>query len=153
MVDDQGVTFVADSVAQRPVPALRVVAYNDRTERSRLVVQLAAAEASSIYQVTPAQPQVVPSYPPPTGGGTTGPGGGGGTPPGSRPSGSPLPPQLDPTAPVALPVDRLGSGLPGLLRRPLGEAALTAAVLGMFGTALLTVWRRRCLVTVLEGSK
>jgi hypothetical protein len=154
-VDDQGVTFASDSVAQRPVPALRVVTYNDGTERSRVVAQFAAVQASSILQVFAESPYPPPPTTPPTlpplptplptvGGPPTVP---------THDGPLPVPPRPSPTAapPVALPPERIGvEGLSGLLRRPLGEATLLALLLGLYATAAATAWRRRRLVRSLE---
>lgn len=51
-LNDQGVIFPADSVAARPTPALQLEVFTDSTDRSRTVLQLAAVEASSIFDVS-----------------------------------------------------------------------------------------------------
>ncbi len=158
VVDDQGVVFLGDSVAQRPVPALRIVTYNDGKERSRVVTQLAALEASSIYQISPPEQPFRPPGTPPTAAPSGGPGGGTpgtpgtpgrpGTPgtPGGGGGGGDEPAAGDPPAAAVA-----AGGLPGLLRRSLGESALTASLFLLFGAAALTPWRRRRLVRAVEA--
>lgn len=50
-VNEQGKVFAGDATTRRALPALQIDVYNDATERSRYVVQLAAVENSSIYSV------------------------------------------------------------------------------------------------------
>lgn len=57
-MNNQGSTFEAES-ASRAVPALQISLYNDSEEKSRVVTQLAAIEANSIYTNTPIDEQDV----------------------------------------------------------------------------------------------
>jgi hypothetical protein len=59
-LNQQGVIYTFDSIAQRPDPALRLVVYNDSQQASRVLVQLAAVQASALYLISD-----TPSFPPP----------------------------------------------------------------------------------------
>jgi hypothetical protein len=130
----------------RAVPALEIVAFNDTAEKSRLFVQLAAIEASSIYGITPLSVD-------------EGEGNNGG---GPLPGGVDLPPTLPPVDPgtgVPTPPPNIGpppggsvglvSGVSLILRSP-KEALLFGGLLMLFGTAAAGLVRRRLLLRLLE---
>lgn len=51
-VNNQGTVFTGEEGA-RTVPAMQITVYNDTREKSRLLLQLAAVQANSIYTITP----------------------------------------------------------------------------------------------------
>ena len=168
-VNDQGKVYPGDATTRRSVPGLQVDVYNDSTERSRYIVQLAAAENSSIYTVNRSADDA------PCDMGGCIPGGFDGPPPLdsgdlSTSSGGSLETataSLDDAAPVsdiAMPPAVGGSsrrpsssvgrtGLDGLIlaRRNLGEGGLMASFLVLVAAAVGAVARRRRLHSVLAA--
>lgn len=170
-VYNQGATFAAEG-ASRAIPALQVTVFNDSVERSRLVVQLAALQANSIYTISaPVPPPPVDPPPPPVEtdlepplpkADTT-------SIPDVGTSGISSPPQLPPTKGAAVkPVSGGGSepvaaevddaipvaqgpveGVLAMLRHSPAEALLFAGVWLLFGGAGWAVYRRRALVSLL----
>jgi hypothetical protein len=127
----------------RSVPAVEIVLYNDTSAKSRVVIQLAAIQASSIYGITMLPPDVL------------------GEPPIALP---PLAPILPPTQPN-FPVPNLGgggqvsTGGPGtnlvrtglfLIRSP-KEALLVGLTMLLIAGAFAAAWRRRTLIRSLGG--
>ncbi len=55
---NQGTSF-SDENNKRPAPALEVVVFNDSAEKSRLVMQFAAVQASSIYTISCPEPNSI----------------------------------------------------------------------------------------------
>lgn len=153
-VNNQGVTFGAES-ASRAVPALQLVVFNDSEERSRLIVQLAAIQANSIYTIAPAPEYDSPlpldrsdvvDQAPTSPVGSTSSFDLGGTPAAPVAGGAASVP-----APIAAPVAQaLATRLAFLARTP-GEALLVAAVWLIFGAAGMSVVRRRALLQILSG--
>lgn len=161
-VNEQGKVFDGDTTTRRSLPGLQVNVYNDSTERSRYVVQLAAVESSAIYTVNSS-----PDEPPCDTGGCI-PGGFDEPPSGDDISGvdarsSDMSTELaagltDGSAPAELTsLPATGrrpnrsvqdNGLRGLVvsRRDLGDGALMASFLTLVGAAVALVARRRRLV-------
>jgi hypothetical protein len=132
--------LVVNNDPLRAVPALEVVVYNDNEDKSRVVVQLAAIQASSIYGVKP-----LPGTEPPETG-----------PPTERPLPRVEPPALpvpviDGVLPVAPPggpggpVARIVRSALLLLRSP-REALLFGMAMLVFAGAAAALWRRRALL-------
>ena len=153
----QGTAF-AQEAESRAIPALRLVIFNDSVERSRLLVQLAAIQANSIYTITPRSEVEIPKAPlldvpeapvESTSGSSTTTGGptlGGG---GSGDLGSVAASEPVAAAPVSAPLDIPGV-LAFLVRSP-REALLVAGVWLLFGGAAGAVLRRRQLIGILGG--
>ncbi len=118
------------------VPALQLVVYNDGADRSRLLVQLAGVQASSIYEIT----QVHPISPFDDGQLLTT----------DLTTFADLPPVPDAPRPAAsrsflvTTVRRFAEGLGILFRSPL-QAIGIFAFLSLFGLAAGATWRRRAL--------
>jgi hypothetical protein len=165
-VDNQGTTFSGEA-ASRAVPSLQITVYNDTVEKSRLLVQLAALQANSIYTNSPYSDQIAPPPPAPEnqdgntsapsstlGGGSSGgsvssdmgAGGLGDTGGNGLSSGSESGTAL--AAPVAA---ELGPGVLAFLTRSPKEALLFAGVWLLFGGAVMAIVRRRSLLGVLTG--
>lgn len=156
-VNNQGSTFAAEA-ASRAVPGLQVTVFNDTVEKSRLVVQLAAIQANSIYTNSLQQDQPVSepvddlpdvTDPVATDLDTTGPVSGG-------PSGGGTAPVADggaPQAPVALaPVAApIPDGVMAFLTRGPAEALLFGALWSLFGAAGVSLYRRQALLRLLQG--
>jgi hypothetical protein len=161
-VNSQGVVFGNENPTERPVPAMQITIYNDGTEHSRALLQLAAIQASSIYTISalgPAGP--LPGVTTPTSG-----------------SSAPqtIPSHASASAPVtgnALaapvvaegPVTTVAAGNPTqstsvspagslafVLRTP-KEALAIAATLLLFACAGLLMARRQVLLPVLDGKE
>ena len=128
------------------VPAMQIEIYNDYGQKSRVVLQLAAIQASSIYGIS-----VLPTYQPPPGGGGL--------------LGSILPPISHNSAGPSTIVDGKylggsvgGSALRrftlgvGLLFRSPKDSLLFALVCLLFGGAAVLVRRRQLLASSLEES-
>jgi hypothetical protein len=158
-VNNQGTTFGGEA-ASRAVPGLEVVMFNDTVEKSRLIVQVAAVQASSIYTNSPQTDPVLqpPADPPPADdtGDVTAPsldggslsGGAGSAPIGSGDGGVPDAPPASELAPVAAP---LPEGVLAFLTRGPAEALLFAGLWMLFGAAGVSVYRRRALLAILRG--
>jgi hypothetical protein len=157
-VNNQGTTFAGEA-ASRAVPGLEIVAFNDSVEKSRLVVQVAAVQASSIYTNSPqTDPPVAPPVdaPPavdtdakaavPAGDGSI-PAGGSGVPASGGGDGAASAPAGE-LAPVAAPIPE---GVLAFLTRGPAEALLFAGLWMLFGAAGLGVYRRRALLQVVRG--
>ena len=168
-VNDQGKVYPNDATTRRSVPGLQIDVYNDSTERSRYVVQLAGAENSSIYTVN----KRADDAPCDMGGCIPG----GFDEPSPRDSGDPASSSggsletatasLDDAAPVsdiAMPPAVGGSGrrpsssagrsgLEGLIlaQRSLGDGGLMASFLVLVAAAVGAVARRRRLHSVLAA--
>jgi hypothetical protein len=160
-VNEQGKVFGGDTTTRRSVPAVQVDIYNDSTERSRYVVQLAGVESSAIYTVN----RSLDDAPCDTGGCIPG----GLDEPFAADIAGADTSSADPSAELAVgltdgsvptdiasaPVERRRStrsigddGLDGLVvsRRSLGDGALMASFLTLVGAAATVVGRRRRLV-------
>lgn len=160
-MNNQGSTFEAES-ASRAVPALQISLYNDSEEKSRVVTQLAAIEANSIYTNTPIDEQDVstvevpvpeeivsdpgPSSPvsglPSASVPSLGASGGSdldAAPPGD--AGAPVAAAAPPPAPV--------KGVLAFLSRSPGSALLVASVWMTFLSAGVAALRRRSLLALL----
>jgi hypothetical protein len=148
----QGTAFHDESLGQRAVPAVQIAVFNDSSGQSRLLLQLAAIQASSIYTIS------LPTYggPPlpttPSVGGTsvrvpvsTGSGGGVASGP-VRPGPAPIGPTSTTTARTSS-----GGSIVGVLIRTPKEALLTAGMWVLFILAAVAVVRRRNLLDVLGG--
>ena len=147
-MNDQGVVYQNDSVAQRPVAGLQVVLYNDSTERSRVVAQFAAVQATTVYTVSPAEQ--IPNENPPVSGST------------NPPAGSPVPQGIAPapatqhgglpagSSPSALAPSAPQGGLAGWLfrHRSVRDALLTASVLTLIALTGALATRRRALLAL-----
>ena len=168
-VSDQGKVFPNDATTRRSVPGLQIDVYNDSTERSRYIVQLAGVENSSIYTVN----RSADDAPCDMGGCIPG----GSDEPPSLDSGDPASSSggsletaaapLDDAAPVsgmAMPPAVGGSGrrpsssdgrsgLEGLIlaRRSLGDGGLMASFLVLVAAAVGAVARRRRLLSGLAA--
>lgn len=134
-----GLTTNEDSF--RSVPAVEIVLYNDTSAKSRVVVQLAAIQASSIYGITRLPADVL----------------GGGI---------PVPPTapIVPPGPAFVPAPDLSGGVPQppgpvahlvrsgwLLIRSPKEALLVGMTMLLIGGAVAAAWRRRTLLRSLGG--
>jgi hypothetical protein len=129
--------LVINDDENRAVPALQVTVFNDTSEKSRIIVQLAAIQASSIYGISPLSSEE-------------------GLPPGGEPFapppllGVPLPPQVLGEPPMLPPA---GPGSVGyfarkgvfLIRSP-KDALLVGLTLLLLVGAVVSAWRRRILV-------
>ena len=152
----QGTSF-SQEAESRAIPALQLVIFNDSVERSRLLVQLAAIQANSIYTITPRE-EIEPPQPitklPRVGDVAAGAGTGSASAPlsggGSLSGGDIGASQPVSAAPVAAPLDIPGV-LAFLVRSP-KEALLVAGIWLLFGGAGGAVVRRRLLVGVLGGN-
>lgn len=160
-INNQGATFASES-GSLALPALQVTVLNDSVEKSRLLVQLAAIQASSIYTISRADPPpTVPDEPaPPVDVDVaTEPAG---TAPAVDLSGGTAP-EIDGAAlaagdgaaldlgaqPVATsPLSTVTAFLP----RSLPDALLFAGFWSLFGAAAWTVLRRRSLLSILGGT-
>lgn len=126
----------------RSVPALMVVFYDDAEEKSRVVVQMAAIEATSVYTISPAAEGLEPD-PPISDGPFTNDGLGGGnaiTPQDPNVSGNSGPSVLVPRS--------IGNGVSGitafLIRSPV-EAVQFASILLLLAGAVVSTMRRRMM--------
>jgi len=157
-VYNQGTTFAGEAASQA-TPALQVTVFNDGVQRSRLVVQLAAIEATSIYTISPLPPSDPAPEPPlpdldvqapnvPSTGGTL----------------SVNPPRFNPVThldtDVAPPVPGQIATAAGsqeeettlaFLTRSPKEALLMAGLWLLFGAAAWSSLRRRSLLAALRG--
>ena len=156
-VNSQGVVFESENPSLRPVPAMQVILYNDGTQHSRAIWQLAAIQASSIYTISPlAPPGPIPGIPTTTTTVTTHTTA---SAPGTRPQVQiGVPGTKSHTLPAATQnpvqptyVSPAGS-LAFLVRSP-KEALLTAATMLLFAGAGLMIARRRALLAVLVGKE
>jgi hypothetical protein len=152
-MNNQGATFAGES-ASRALPALQVTLLNDTRQKSRLVVQLAALQTGSIYTISPA-PEFPTSPPidvdapvdvakPSTGGGVSA------APDlstGGDLSGADVPADAQPIPVATAAFERMTAFLP---RTP-QEAILFVGFWGLFGGAGWTVYRRRSLLSILNG--
>jgi hypothetical protein len=162
-VNNQGTTFSGEA-ASRALPALQVTVFNDSMEKSRLLVQLAAIQANSIYTNS-----LPPEYenPPSTGGGgggaptTTSTGGASGSfdttgaaPASSGDLGDLAASSGNGGAPVtSAPVlAQAPEGVLAFLTRSPKEALLFAGVWLLFAGAGAAIVRRRTLLGVLTGT-
>ncbi len=150
--NDLGVVFDLDSVARRLVPAVQFELYNDSTERSRIFVQLAAIESSSIYQISKGG-DLFPDEPIDSG---PGPQSGNVAPPALSTGGSgetvtPGTPGTPPYTVAGRP--RAASPVVGLVvvRRAMTQALVMGTVLLLFAGAVSSVLRRRRLVSSIES--
>jgi hypothetical protein len=156
-VFNQGAAFDGESES-RAVPAMQIVVFNDSSEKSRLLVQLAAIQANSLYTIAPAPdysfgspvPNPVPATQPSVSGNVTAPSidiaddaGDLGTTTGDV---------VDPIAPSD-DVDLNTASAPqegyAYLLRSRNQAALFALMLAMFLGALGVVVKRQLLLNVL----
>ena len=132
--------LVANNESSRAVPAMQITVFNDGDEKSRLLIQLAGIQASSIYGIS-LLPQA-----------------------GELPGGEPLPlptgGALVPAPPVIIggneltpqptgPGLRIGQTALFLIRSP-KEAALFGLTILLFAGAAASAWRRRLLIRRLE---
>jgi hypothetical protein len=127
----------------RAVPGLEVLFFNDSSEKSRLVLQFAAVEASSIYTISRAEdvfpPDIIPPAPIPEL-------------PGIPPQPAPVGPAPQPPRPESPIVQAVG--LPGsfvLLVRSPEEAFHMALTLLLFIGAVAIIVRRRALRRLLAS--
>jgi len=133
--------LVANDEGSRAVPGMEIVFYNDTQLKSRMVVQLAAIQSSSIYGVTPLSEAGPDDF--------FGP-----------------PPILPPIGPIQPPFDIVGPGytppssagpVVSLVNRAVfsirspKDALLFGLMLLLFGGALAAGWRRRVLLRHLAG--
>ena len=126
----------------RAVSALQITLYNDTSEKSRVVVELAAIQAASIYGISP-----LPSdqLPPDDGGG-----------PITLPPVGPIAPPIfggGPTVippPAGGPVAQLARSAVFLIRSP-KEALLVGSTLLLLIAAVASGWRRRVLLRQIGG--
>ena len=132
--------LVANNESSRAVPAMQITVFNDGDEKSRLLIQLAGIQASSIYGISQL-PQA-----------------------GQLPGGEPLPLPtggvLVPSPPVVIggndfvaqptgPAFRIGQTPLFMIRSP-KDAALFGLTILLLGLAVASVWRRRALIRRLE---
>ena len=152
-VNDQGVVFPLDSLTRRASPALELEVFNDSTERSRTVVQLAAVEASSIYPIS-----TEPAFSPPLQGKPvsepvrsviTQPRL---LPPPARPAGPPDVVGPDQAGPEATARSATVQGL-SLLARSFGESVLAALTFLLFASAAESSRRHRQLLRTIALEK
>ena len=131
----------ANDETSRAVPALEITVFNDTAEKSRILVQLAAIQASSIYGISPIPPdEQVPGFPDIQIPGVNIPG--------------PVP-TINTPGPVALPqptgpIARIGRSALFLIRSP-KEAFLFGLTILLFAGAVAAAWRRRVLTAALTG--
>lgn len=123
-------------------PAAEILVYNDYGERSRLLIQLAAIQASSIYGISVVppdsfQPPGLPALPPPVGD-LLGPS-------------VPLPPPVaaPPPAQDSSVLERLIRSSRFLIRSP-GDALLIGLIATLSLGAVAACWRRRSLLGLLD---
>ncbi|MGH2794002.1 MAG: hypothetical protein ACRDKG_06825 [Actinomycetota bacterium] len=133
--------LVTNDEASRAVPGLEVIVYNDTKLKSRVLVQLAAIQASSIYGISPLSEIEAPPAP-----------------------GLPLPlPSLAPVVPPIIdgstivppsvssgPVARFAKTSVFLIRSP-KDAFLFGLTILLLGGAVASAWRRRVLMRHLSG--
>lgn len=134
--------FVVNNDETFSSPAAEILVYNDYGERSRLLIQLAAIQASSIYgiSVNAADSGPAPELPP--------------LPP---PVGEIIPPGLPVAPPPAAPpparggsiLERLVETSRFLIRSP-GDALLISLIASLSLGAAVTFWRRRNLLGLLD---
>ena len=133
--------FVVNNDETYSTPAAEILVYNDYGERSRLLIQLAAIQASSIYgiSVIPADLGLpdLPTLPPPVGD-ILGPS-------------VPLPPPVlvPPPAQGGSLLERVIRSSRFLVRSP-GDALLIALIATLSLGALAACWRRRSLLGLLD---
>jgi hypothetical protein len=151
----QGTAFSDESLGQRAVPAVQIAVFNDNSGQSRLLLQLAAIQASSIYTISLPSEGGLPFLSPPSTSGVTGklpatgggPGpvthGGGGMGPGGLGTGGSTP------APATTSGSTVGRVVGVLIRSP-KDALLMAGVWVLFLVAAWSVARRRTLIDVLQ---
>jgi hypothetical protein len=171
-VNDQGKVFPGDATTRRAVPGLQINVYNDSTERSRYIVQLAGVETSSIYTVNRSGDDA------PCDVGGCIPGGFDGLPPlpvsegpsssdasfeaAAAPDSGPVPvavPSIESSAAPETPGGtstrsaRSGRGLDGLIlaRRSLADGGLMASFVLLVAAAAATSARRRRLLALLAA--
>lgn len=156
-LNDQGVLFTLDSTGRRPVPGLQLEFFNDGTERSRQLVQMAAVQASTILTVSSTRPTSGLGAPQPAPDELTQPGSSRDTTASPRGSGSTRMPPLSNGATGVL-ADGSADTPSGLLQTVTGYLFLhrgvrDAVLLGLLFSLMLagcaTAWRRRQLVSVL----
>ncbi len=150
-VNDLGVTFALDSTSRRAAPGAEIAVYNDGTERSRVIIQLAAVESSSVYQLSAESPfgdddpRFDPGDDPVVDPGTSVP--------------DIVPQPVDEDSPPATPPTTqrprprptgLAYGLV-VVRRSLGQTIVMAAVLMLFAGAIGSIRRRRRLLASLDS--
>jgi hypothetical protein len=163
-VYNQGTAFDEESES-RAVPGMQIVVFNDASEKSRLLVQLAAIEASSIYTISPAPefPEAKPYSEPATGDGDGGSVGGasGGTsvslgqgPGGSDGAKGGAPPAGIATSGTTVQAGQAGSLPEGLafVLRSVPQAVLFGLTTLLFLAAAAGVLKRRSLLEVI-GAK
>ena len=163
-VNNQGAVFENEE-GSRPVPALELNLFNDGQEKSRLILQLAAIQANSIYTISPEAPPgpveppvelptTTDSAPDTTSGGSFD----GGT--AGDISVSDIPPSKDvpaedvpaPTDAVPVATTQAVDGVLAFLRRTPQEALLVALVWLTFAGAGWAIFRRHQLLKVLGGT-
>ncbi|MGH2753008.1 MAG: hypothetical protein ACRDLB_01115, partial [Actinomycetota bacterium] len=161
-VNNQGAVFAGEE-ASRAVPALQVTVFNDNQEKSRLVLQLAAVQANSIYTISPEDEAPAPDegiidLPPDAGSTDAGSGSVAGgsvgdvSVPDIKPSDD-LSPGDDVPAPETAPVASAPvEGVLAFLRRSPQEALLVALVWLTFAGAGWAIFRRHSLLKVLGGA-
>jgi hypothetical protein len=164
-VNEQGKVFAGDATTRRAVPALQINVYDDSTERSRYIVQLAGVENSAIYTVN-----LSPGDAPCDMGGCI-PGGFDGLPPAATaeaaaPPGSALEPAIPAAGADLAPNVSAGNGdgrgvsrrqgvqdggLDGLIlaHRSLADGAVMASFLLLLAAATAVVMRRRRLLSAM----
>jgi len=129
--------LVTNDESSRAVPGLEIVVYNDTKLKSRVVVQLAAIQASSIYGITPLSA----FESPPVGGLPVLPPVGSVIPPVIVGGGTFAPPPVGPSGPVA----SLVESAMFLIRSP-KDAFLFGLTLLLLAGAAAAAWRRRVLM-------
>jgi hypothetical protein len=132
--------LIANEDENRAIPGLEVTIYNDAVQRSRLVLQLAAVQSSSIYGISllatdtggfdPGAPLPIPSI-------------------GPLPGGSDVPiiagPIVEPPVTSGGPIVRIARTAMFLIRSP-KQAFLFGLTTLLFAAAIATGWRRIVLV-------
>jgi hypothetical protein len=163
-VNNQGAVFDGEE-GSRAVPALELNIFNDGQEKSRLVLQLAAIQANSIYTISPEAPpgptegpvKLPPStddVPGDTGGsGSLGTGSVGDVAPADLPPSGDVTVEDAPTPTESVPVasTQVVDGVLAFLRRSPQEAFLVALVWLTFAGAGWAIFRRHHLLKVLGG--
>ena len=162
-VNNQGAVFDNEE-GSRPVPGLELDVYNDGQEKSRLVLQLAALQANSIYTISPQAPapeegpvdipdvtEDVPAY---TGGGSIDSGTAGDIEVSDIPAAEDVPVEdvEIPTEAVPVATTQAVDGVLAFLKRTPQEALLVALVWMTFGGAGWAIFRRHQLLKVLGGN-
>lgn len=160
-VNNQGTAFTSEA-ASRAVPAVQLTVFNDSVEKSRLVVQLAAIQASSIYTVSRPEFGEIPDPPPPAAGSL---------PDSSTPVpevGSAIPPAVDLADPAPLAQGDVDSDVPvasetgpvaapevheglAFLVRDRGQSMLFALLWLLLLGAAASAVRRQSLLRVVAG--